>query len=145
MIIFCILGFSIIFIALIIWIFGREEDFKIGHILGSKEDKEEGFYRRLEDRHDIDTGLYEVRPAHYVWVYNPKRKGGTAANYGLSAVRGDYREPEEDNRVNTEYNAILDRPERKACRGRVFSDKGRYRAYCKRGRDLRVHRKYYLK
>lgn len=35
MIIFCILGFSIIFIALIIWIFGREgEDFKIVHILG---------------------------------------------------------------------------------------------------------------
>lgn len=94
---------------------------KLGIYLAvSKEDKEEGFYRRLEDRHDIDTGLYEVRPAHYVWVYNPKRKGGTAANYGLSAVRGDYREPEEDNRVNTEYNAILDRPERKACRGGFF-------------------------
>lgn len=97
MIIFCILGFSIIFIALIIWIFGREgEDFKIGHILGSKEDKEEEFYRRLEDKHDIDTGLYEIKPEHYVWVYNPKQKGGAAVNYGLSAVCGNYREPEEE-------------------------------------------------
>lgn len=47
--------------------------------------------------------------------------------------------------VNTEYNAILDSPGRKASRERVFSDKGRYCAYCKRGWDLRVHHKYYLK
>lgn len=147
MIIFCILGFSIIFIALIIWIFGREEeDFKIEHILDSKEDKEEEFYRRLEDKHDIDTGLYEVKPKHYVWVYNPKQKEEAPVNYRLSPIRSNYREPKkEDNKVNTEYNAILDSPEWKACREWVFSNKGRYCAYCKCGWNLQVHHKYYLK
>ena len=43
------------------------------------------------------------------------------------------------------YNAILDSPEWSACREWVFANKGRYCAYCKRGRDLRVHHKYYLK
>ena len=179
MIIFCILGFSIIFIALIIWIFGREEeDFKIDGIFDRKEDKEEEFYRRLEDNHDIDTGFYEVKPRHYKWVYNPKQKEDTTVNYRLSPVRSNYREPKEEetvkdekpvkkvdcsryiipeywkkkdkfgkenNKVDNGYNAILDSPEWKACREWVFSNKGRYCAYCKRNWDLRIHHKYYLK
>ena len=46
MIIFCILGFSIIFIALIIWIFGKEEkDFKIDGRFDRKEDSSKVSYR----------------------------------------------------------------------------------------------------
>ena len=121
MIIFCILGFSIIFITLIIWIFGREEeDFKIDGRFDRKEDKEEEFYRRLEDSSKV--------------------------SYRLSPVRSNYREPEKGyNRVNTGYNAILDSPEWRACREWVFANKGRYCSYCKSGWNLRVHHKYYLK
>lgn len=101
MIIFCILGFSIIFIALIIWIFGKEEkDFKI-----------DGRFDRKEDSSKV--------------------------SYRLSPIRSNYREPKKEyNRVNTGYNAILDSPEWRACREWVFSNKGRYCAYCKCGRDI---------
>ena len=59
MIIFCILGFSIIFIALIIWIFGREEeDFKIDGKFDRKEDKES---QTLKCSLNIKTGMIRVR------------------------------------------------------------------------------------
>lgn len=153
MIIFCILGFSIIFIALIIWIFGREEkDFKIDGIFDRKEDKEGEFYRRLEDSSKVSYRLSPVRSNYR----GPKKE--KTIKYEKPVKKVDcsrYIIPEywkkkdkfgkECDKVNTGYNAILDSPEWKACREWVFSNKGRYCAYCKGIQNLRVHHKYYLK
>ena len=107
MIIFCILGFSIIFIALIIWIFGREEeDFEIPINYDRLLDKDSSYnnleeYNSLEDYY-ADTVLDTVKNEE---DFYSKLPDGHDINYRLSPVRSNYHEHKIEEKVNAVVEA----------------------------------------